>query len=253
VTTTIRRYPEITIPLIKQPSRFFAFPLIGYLSRFIITIPIMIEIIGLTIAWFFLTVINSFFVLATGRLWRPYFDLTMGITRLTVRLQLYFLGLFDTYPGFTLNDTDAVRVSVDFPQKVNRLYALPLLGGIFRTVAVLPITIWGMILSNSAWAGSVGNSFVVLSAGRYTESVYLISKDAMRVYAAAGLYWAGISDTYPDLTINFKHKWLVILMLILGSLLFLNNFLPQSSDTEDTSSQESTTTPPVYDGIYDYD
>src|SRR3989344_1395908 len=63
-------YPVININRNEKPNRFYAFPLIGFLTKIIILIPVFIWMAILGIVQGILLIINSFIVLFTGKYWK---------------------------------------------------------------------------------------------------------------------------------------------------------------------------------------
>jgi hypothetical protein len=98
-------YPiQVEIPAQPQYNRFFAFPLIGGLVRFLLIIPHFIILYALGIIVFILTLVLWIPVAVTGK----YPDwgrlLVGGYVRWYARITAYLFGLTDLYPPFQLGN-----------------------------------------------------------------------------------------------------------------------------------------------------
>lgn len=229
-------YPIITVNRIEDPSRFYAFPLLGFLVKIIMLIPIFIELIFLGIAVFVLVVlINPFVVLFTGKYWDTAYTLLLGVLRLGLKVSYFLFGLTNTYPGFGFAINDSFKLDMPKPTNPNRFFAIPLLGGIARIVLLIPYMMYEGVIRNAAYAGIVGASFPVLFKGYYPESSFELARDGVRLNLTQGVYMAGLSDKYPSFWISMNHKTIKIILIILGVLMFLGN-IGNSAMTPKSSS-----------------
>lgn len=218
-----RRYPNFNLTRIENPNRFFALPLIGGAIKFLIWIPVFLEIWVLWMVAGFLLLINSFIVLFTGRYWQTAHTIQRGIINLSAKSLLYFYGLTNQYPGFSFSINDPlIRLDVPKPEHPNRLFAIPLFGGLVRLVAMIPFVIYISVIYMALNLGSLIASLAVLFGGKYPESIYELGRDYIRLSSAVSLYFTGLSDTYPSFYISLNHKiiklTLIILAIILGIL-----------------------------------
>ncbi len=216
-------YPKLHIENIKDPSRLYAFPILGGLIKIILFIPITIEFIVLTLVIGLLLLINAFVVLFTGHYWSTCLNLYTGLVHLETKSFLYWVGLTNKYPGFDLQPNDAYKLELPEPKNPNRLFAVPLLGFIARLVLMIPYFIYSSILMNGLMVGLFVNSFYVLFKGKYAESIYELGRDQLRVNIALGLYLVGISDKYPHFWISMHHKTIKITLLVIGTILAITN------------------------------
>ena len=219
---TDRFYPDLRIERIQNPNRFYAFPFLGGLFKIIILIPVLIELAFLILFWAFVTIINSFVVLFTGKYWNFAYTFALGLVRLLAKISFYFEGLSNKYPGFTFNLTE-FTLDIKKPENPSRFYAIPFLGGLARIILLIPYFIWNQVLSNSAFVGTIASSIPVLFKGYYPESTYELNRDTYRVSLATYSYMAGLSDTYPSFWISFNHKTIKIILLAIGIILTLAN------------------------------
>ena len=217
-------YPTLKVDHIKNPSFFYAFPLVGILAKVIILIPVYIELFFLAIAYVFLILINSLVVLFTGKYWEPAYTLTIGIFRLSTKTMLFTFGLSNKYPGFNLDNSDPL-ISVDYPmpQKPNRLFAFPILGGLARMILLIPFFIYSYVIQYASGLGVFVSFFPVLFMRRYPESTYEFARDHTRLQLASSVYLSGLSDSYPSFWISMNHKAIKIILIVIAVLFILTN------------------------------
>lgn len=223
-TTSKRVYPLITAERNTNPKRFYAIPLLGWLIKLIMSFPVFFIFWFASLCYGIGQFINPFVVLFTGKYWNPAYTWTVRYVNLLVKINFYFLGITDKYPGFNFTINDNYKVEIPFPTVPNRWYAFPLLGFVLRFILLFPFILFGEILLYSCWLLTTASSFHVLFKKYYPESAHELAVDSMRVYSALILYFAGISDTYPSFKISKKHLILKIVFIVLGGLLFLSTF-----------------------------
>lgn len=217
-------YPEIESKLIKDPNRFYAVPLIGGFVKIIMLIPVVVELFFVQIAAGILTFLNSFVVLFTGSYWKPAYELNLGVISMTIKIAYFFSGLTDTYPGFSLQSKE-IPIKIALPVKPNRLFAIPIFGGLARIVLLIPFLIYMMIIQRAAGIGMVVSSIPVLFTGKYPESTYELMRDSVRLTQAVVMYTAGLADTYPTFWISMNHKVIKWILIILSILFMLNSYV----------------------------
>lgn len=232
-------YPALRVDHIQNPSRLYAIPLLGILIKVIICIPIFIELFFLNMASTVLTLMNAFYVLATGKYWDLAYEINLGVLRLTTKQTLFFFGLTNTYPGFDLTiDDPLIALDMVKPKNPGRFFAVPMIGGLVRLILLIPFLIYVNAINSAAGiASSFLASFHVLFKGKYPEFAYELARDLMRLNLASSVYLSGFSDSYPSFWISMNHKTIKIVLIILGVLLSLGNF--GSSYTPKNSIQPS--------------
>lgn len=223
--TNVRQYPHITIEKIENPNRFYAFPILGGLYKFIILIPVFIEFYIFNLIWPILLLLNSFVVLFTGKKWKIAFDIGAGIVNLDVKINFYLNGITDKYPGFKFTIEDNYTVDIPYIESSNRLFAIPFLGGIIRYFATIPIVIFYYILNVTTQLITGFSSFVVLFTGRYPESTFELVRDTTRMLMGATMYLSGMSDTYPSFKISMNHKVLKLGFIIITTCYIIGSFI----------------------------
>ncbi len=207
-------YPKFSIVHITKPTRFWAFPLFGGLIKIIILIPVFFELIFVSLYTVLITmVINSLIVLFTGKYWRHAFTMNLAVLRLSSKVHLYFIGLTNKYPGFGFQ-TNGFELEATIPQVSNRMYAIPFFGGLARFILLVPYFIFTSAVSQGAILGVIISSFWVLFKGYYPATSYELARDGLRLSLSANLYFAGISDKYPNFYISMDHQTLKLLLII---------------------------------------
>ena len=105
-------------------------------------------------------------------------------------------------PGSPYDETESSTFSVAYPESPNRLWALPLVGGMVKLVIVLPIGIWLILVAYAAFLLCIVIGFVVLLTGTYWGSARMLALGAMRLSAKANCFVLGLSDTYPGFALD---------------------------------------------------
>lgn len=232
-------YPVVWIDHVKEPNRFYAFFILGFVIKVIILIPQFIEIIFLVIIAAVLSVINSFVVLFIGKYWDTAYDFILGFMRFSTKIVFFFFGLTNTYPGFDFSPSDkSIKVEITKPTKPSRFFAFPIIGGLARIILLIPFAIYHSVLENGSWVGVVCSSFPVFFKGKYPESTYELARDTQRVNLALSAYFFGFSDKYPNFWISMNHQTIKIILIILGTILALGNFSRDLKPTNDYQNNQ---------------
>jgi len=216
-------YPHLKIEKNKKPNRFYAIPLLGFLVKMIILLPVFIEGIFLGIAFVVFWSINSFIILFTGNYWDTAHDFFLGIMRFYTKIIIFIYGLTDKYPGFDLSESKLFVLDIEKPKKPNRLFAIPVFGLFIRFLLLLPYHIFSHVMQNGSWAGMLVGWFPVLFYGIFPESIYEFEHDTIRVTLGGMCYLTGLSDDYPSFHISMNHQTIKILLIIAGTILTLNS------------------------------
>lgn len=218
-------YPILKSEYIKNPSRFYAVPFLGIFVKVIMLIPVGIELMALSFAYLVVTLINSFYVLFTGVYWNTAYELTLGLLRMYTKVWFFLAGLTNKYPGFDLSINDTFSVDMEKPKNPNRLFAIPLIGGIARIILLIPFFFWENLVQYAAQIGVFVSFVPVLFNGRYPQSTQEIAVDHQRLSLTVGVYMAGLTDSYPNFTISMKHKEIKIVLLVIGALWMLSSWM----------------------------
>lgn len=217
-------YPQIKVSKIKKPNRLWAIPFAGGAVKALILIPVGIEIVFLGIWVFFVSIANSFYVLVNGKYWNYSYKLNVGFFRLLLKTKFFFAGLTDKYPGFNLKIEDNFSLDIKKPQKPNKLFAVPVFGGLVRIILIIPFAIYTQVIKSGSQVGVVASSIPVLVNGNYPESTFEMYRDGQRLGISQSAYILGLSDTYPNFKISMNHKKIKITLIIIGTFLAFTNY-----------------------------
>lgn len=217
-------YPTFNLLRITNPSRFFAIPILGFLVKVIISIPVFIVAGCYGIGLFFVIVIDSFIVLFTGKFWKEAYDFEVGMLRYSAKIYLYLFGLTNTYPGFDLSIHDTWTLDIDVPTNPNRFFAIPLFGFLARVILLIPYFIFEQVIGTAGVVAAFIAIFPILFKGKYPESLYELARDSVRIRTSAGMYMMGLSDSYPSFWISMNHQSVKVGLIIVGALLTFSNW-----------------------------
>lgn len=215
-------YPRIDALLIQNPSRFYAFPIIGGLVKLIILIPqfFVLMVLGMVVS-LLVSYINPFVVLFTGKYMQAAYDLNLLYMKWYLKVTFFSNGLTDKYPGFNSEIQDTYSLSIPMPQKPSKFFAIPILGYLVRTVAMIPFSIWTSAVLYGAGYATIFNSFYVLFRGKYSETTFELMWDSTRLHLAQQAYMGGLSDTYPTFKISMNHRGVKIFLISLGLIAYI--------------------------------
>ena len=135
----IRDTYSITVQKPQNSKRFFAIPVIGYMARYILIIPFSIWAAAVAYGSGYALLVNSFYVLFTGKYSETTFELIQDSTRLALAQHMYFNGLSDTYPAF--------RISMNHKYKKVFLILTGLVGYILIMIVWLVLQLMSSSLS----------------------------------------------------------------------------------------------------------
>jgi hypothetical protein len=220
-TSEANFYPKLVFKNNEHPDSLFAFPLVGFLIKLIMLIPVGIFMVLIGIVYAFLWFITPFVILFTGKYWDTAYEFAVNYMTYKTKIFLFLSGLTDKYPGFSLDANGLFELELPKPTKPNRWLALPLFGFIIRVILLIPYNIYQSVLMYGMYASVIASWFGVLIKGKYPESLYEFNHDAWRVSLASTVYLSYLSDTYPSFTISMKHKNTKIALIVIGAILFL--------------------------------
>jgi len=97
-------YPvRVDSEYIERPSRMLALLGIFYAPKLLLLVPHSIALYFLSLIRFIIVWFAYWVVLITGRYPRGIFDFVVGATRWETRVNLWFFGIVDRYPPFSLD------------------------------------------------------------------------------------------------------------------------------------------------------
>lgn len=212
-------YPSLVIENIKNPNKFYAFPVIGFLAKIILLIPIVVEFIFLGLFLLAVMFINSWVVVFSGKYWQFAYRYNLGLIRLSTKIKLYFYGLTDKYPYFNFAINDRYSLDMPCPEHPGKLYAVPFFGGLIRLFMLIPYLVFDQVIGSGALAGFVVSFYNVLSKNEFPESIFEFERDAIRISQASAAYFLGLSDDYPSFYLSMDHQTIKIALIITGIIL----------------------------------
>jgi len=176
-------------------NRFWAIPIVGYLVKGIILIPHFIVLYVLLIVTFLAHLVIWMVVLFTGRYPEWGFNLTAGVLRWGTRVLLYFYGISDDYPAFSMEAPGDIAIPRN--ENSNRFFAVPIIGIFAKFVILIP-----HFLVLNGLTGAVGVSQLaiwipVLVAGEYPLWAYQLVSGYAIWTARVSAYLFGLTDAYP--------------------------------------------------------
>lgn len=198
-----RGYPvRVDFPESNRRSRFYAFPVIGFIVKMIMLIPFFI-------ANFFVTLIIGILMLFTwipafffGRYPRVALRWYGGHIRWMVRVYSFMYGITDKYPSLNFDDNTGdgyVTVTYGAKRLSNRLYSCPIVGMLLKTVMLLPHVLITFVLLLLTSLSMLIVWFPVLIGGRYPRWALGLIAGTVRYIARAQAFWYGLTDSYPPL------------------------------------------------------
>jgi len=184
-------------------SRLWGIPLIGQTIRLILLIPhfIVFMLIGLVVAVQLL--VSWIPVLILGRYPGWGYRWTGGFLAYGQRINAYAYLLAAPYPPFALEpDLYPIAVRYDEGVRINRLWGIPIVGYLVRTIVLIPhfivltlLAILAGFLMLFVWAP-------VLIFGRQADLMYTIIGGFFRWSLRVGAYWLLMVDRYPPFSLG---------------------------------------------------
>jgi hypothetical protein len=230
----IQIYPEVNIAQNREPNKLYAVPFVGLFVKFILLIPVFLLLLGLGIASFILSIINSFYVLFSDRYWEPAYEVNLMFMRYNTKMFFYLNGVTDKYPGFAYKEKDDSMVKISMPVKPNKLFAIPLFGFLARIILLIPFSIFNSVISYASRIGLVVYAWwSVLFNGVYPEAIYELTKDSQRLSLAQMSYYIGLSDNYPSFNISWNHKNLKVALIVAAVILLVLQLFNNKDNQKD--------------------
>lgn len=89
-------------------------------------------------------------------------------------------------------------LKIPYPQNPNRMWAFPIFGGLTKALILLPVFIWIMVLAMYDFFIILINALMVLFSGKYWGYCYNLNLGIMRLITKTILFFAGLTDRYPN-------------------------------------------------------
>jgi hypothetical protein len=194
-------YPvRITIERQSEYSKLYAVPILGLLIRAIMLIPHLIILYILALVSELMSLVLWIPVFTGGQYPPVGFQVVGGTVRWGVRVMSFAYGLTDRYPPFSLGGNDdsfPVNVSYDTSTTGNKLYAIPVVGLLVRSIMLIPHLIVLYILGAIVGIFQLGLWVPVLFNGQYPDVGYSFVGGYIRWYARVTSFLFGLTDVYP--------------------------------------------------------
>ncbi len=176
-------------------GRFWAIPLIGGLVKLIILIPhfIILYVLGFVVGITQLVIWLG--VLFGGRYPAWAFGLTAGYVRWIIRLSLYFYGITDEYPAFSMEAPGDIAIVA--PQSSSRFWAIPFIGAFVKWIILIPHFIVLYVLGFVVGLAQLVIWIPVLFTGTYPSWAYSLVSGTVLWTARLASYFLGLTDDYP--------------------------------------------------------
>jgi uncharacterized protein DUF4389 len=202
----ISGYPvTVQYPQQQEYNRLYAFPVVGFIIKYIILIPHLIMLAVLNWVVMILQFVIWIPVLFTGRYPAWAHQIVGGTLSWTTRVNAFMYGLSDTYPAFSLADpgtgTEAVMLFQPAPT-ANQLYAVPLLGFLIKSIILIPHFIVLGVLSFVVMLALLVTWIPVLFTGQYPEWGRTLVGGMLRWNVRLYAFWYGLTDAYPPFQLN---------------------------------------------------
>lgn len=91
----------------------------------------------------------------------------------------------------------------------NRLWAIPILGGLVKYIILIPVLLWVLILFVLTGAALAINSLKVLFTGKYWDISYRLNLGLLRLYTKFTFFFNGLTDKYPGFSLNINDSFTV--------------------------------------------
>ena len=98
-------------------------------------------------------------------------------------------------------------LSIDRIKNPNRMWALPVLGGVAKIIILIPVFIELGLLAVLNFFILIINSFYVLTNGKYWLYAYNLNLGIMRLIAKTTFFFTGLTDKYPGFNFKIEDKF----------------------------------------------
>ena len=198
-------YPiDVWVERSQAQSRLTNFPIIGSLIRGVLLIPHFFVLYFLQILANLVLFIATFGILFTGKYPRGLFDFYVGYMRWSNRMNGYFLHLYDRYPPFSTDDDAdyALRLGVQYPEKLSRLLNFPIFGLLIKAFLSIPHLFVLAALYVAALACIFISTFAILFTGSFPAGMHSFVVRVLRWGVRVNAYIAALTDRYPPFSLS---------------------------------------------------
>jgi hypothetical protein len=190
-----------------QPSynRFWAIPAVGYYAKEIVLIPHFIALAVVGLGVYICQLFLWTYVLFGGKYPDWGYRLVGGTIRWGARVGMFFFGLTDRYPPFSLaadGDQYPVQVTFEIPPSNTKFWAIPLLGFVAKLIVLVPHMIVLAALGFIVSLLQLGLWVPVLFGGQYPELGHTMVGGFIRWYVRVISFFFGLTDRYPPFALG---------------------------------------------------
>jgi hypothetical protein len=179
-------------------NRLWGIPIFGVLARLVLLIPHLVILALLAILSAFLLLFTWIPILFLGRFPGWGYRLIGGYLGWVARVNSYLWLLSGTYPPFSLSGREhPIRVRFDEGVRINRMWGIPLLGMLIRSVLLLPHYIVLTVVAVLAAFLLVVSWVPVIVLGRQADFVYEVLGGFWRWWLRVAAYLLLMVDRYP--------------------------------------------------------
>jgi hypothetical protein len=191
-------YPEALNRILNLPL------LIGTLIKAILAIPAYIVWYVIYFVAVVLQLIGTIAILFTGQYPRGLFNLFVSALRMQNRLVAYLLSMTDAYPGFSLGEEegDTFRTAIDYPQSLNRLLNLPIIGLVVKSIFVLPHLLILLFAFIAVLIVVIAAQFAILFTGQFPRTMWNFVVGVMQMLTRVTAYIYSLTDKYPSFSMS---------------------------------------------------
>jgi hypothetical protein len=193
---------HLSVPHDPGQNRLWGIPFLGIWVRWILLIPVAIELFFLGLVVWLLVLVSWIPVLAQGRQAPFITEIVGGTFRLSTRSALYALLATGAYPWFGIGNDHPITMTFDEYEPQNRLWGIPVLGITLRVILLIPhfLVLW--VLGVAAGLLVLVSWIPVLVAGRQADGIVDFVAGVYRWSNRVGAYALLITGKYPPFRLS---------------------------------------------------